>query len=70
MKRLIVNEKAIRRRMIDLDIKSVNQLSNISKVSRPVIYEYFGGKSPFSNTFLRLCASLDVKPNELLIESI
>jgi len=62
----MVNEKMIRKRMLDLDIKSIQQLSSLANVSKPVIYEYFNGKSPFSNTFSRLCEALETEPYEVL----
>lgn len=46
MKKLILNEKELRKRMIDLDIKTINELSVNSGVSKPTIYEYLNGKSP------------------------
>ena len=55
MKKLILNEKELRKRMIDLDIKTINELSVNSGVSKPTIYEYLNGKSPLSAAFVRLC---------------
>lgn len=66
MKNLIVDEKILRKKMIDLDIKSMNELASKSGVSKPTIYEYLNKKSPLSATFLRLCDFLDLDPSELL----
>lgn len=68
MKNLILNEKLLRKKMIDLDIKTVNELSAKSGVSKPTIYEYINGKSPLSATFIRLCEYLDITPYEILME--
>ena len=67
MKNLIVDEKVLRKKMIDMDIKSINDLATKSGVSKPTIYEYLNKKSPLSATFIRLCDYLDLDPNELLI---
>ena len=64
MKKLILNEKELRKRMIDLDIKTINELSVNSGVSKPTIYEYLNGKSPLSAAFVRLCDYLCVDPQE------
>ena len=55
MKNLILNEKKLRKKMIDLDIKTIN--------------EYINGKSPLSAAFVRLCNYLNVDPHEILIET-
>ncbi|EFE87432.1 helix-turn-helix domain-containing protein [Fusobacterium periodonticum] len=68
MKNLILNQKKLRKKMIDLDIKNINELSIKAGVSKPTIYEYINGKSPLSTTFIRLCNYLDVDPYEILIE--
>ena len=69
MKSLILNEKEIRKKMIDLDIKTINELATKSGVSKPTIYEYINGKSPLSAAFIRLCDYLNVNPHEILVES-
>ena len=69
MKNLILNEKELRKKMIDLDIKTVNELATKAGVSKPTIYEYINGKSPLSATFIRLCDYLNVDPHEILIET-
>lgn len=68
MKQFIVNEKKLRKRMIDCDIRTINDLSANSKVSKPTIYDYINGKSPFSDAFIRLCNYLETSPIELLTE--
>jgi len=69
MKNLILNEKELRKKMIDLDIKTINELATQAGVSKPTIYEYINGKSPLSAAFIRLCDYLNVNPHEILIES-
>lgn len=68
MKTLCVDEKAIRRKMIDLDIKTINDLAAKSGVSKPTIYEYLNGKSPLSDAFIRLCSFLEADPMDVLAE--
>ena len=69
MKNLILNEKKLRKKMIDLDIKTINELATRAGVSKPTIYEYINGKSPLSAAFIRLCDYLNVDPHEILIET-
>ena len=69
MKNLILNEKELRKKMIDLNIKTINELATRARVSKPTIYEYINGKSPLSAAFIRLCDHLDVDPHEILIET-
>lgn len=69
MKNLILNEKELRKKMIDLDIKTINELAAKAGVSKPTIYEYINGKSPLSAAFIRLCDYLDVNPDEILMEA-
>ena len=69
MKNLILNEKELRKKMIDLDIKTINELATKSGVSKPTIYEYINGKSPLSAAFIRLCDYLNVDPYEILIKT-
>lgn len=69
MKNLILNEKELRKKMIDLDIKTINELATKAGVSKPTIYEYINGKSPLSAAFIRLCDYLNVDPHEILIEA-
>ena len=68
MKNLVLNEKELRKRMIDLDIKTINELATKAGVSKPTIYEYINGKSPLSSAFVRLCEYLNVAQYEILIE--
>ena len=63
------NEKKLRKKMIDLDIKTINELATKTGVSKPTIYEYINGKSPLSAAFVRLCNYLNVDPHEILIET-
>ena len=60
------DEKIIRMRMIEKDIKTINELAEKSGVSKPIIYEYLNGKSPFNNTFIKLCDILEVDPLEFV----
>lgn len=69
MKNLILNEKELRKKMIDLNIKTISELATKVRVSKPTIYEYINGKSPLSATFIRLCDYLNVDPHEILIET-
>lgn len=69
MKNLILNEKELRKKMIDLDVKTTNELAAKAGVSKPTIYEYINGKSPLSAAFIRLCEYLSVTPREILIET-
>ncbi len=69
MKNLILNEKELRKKMIDADIKTINELAAKAGVSKPTIYEYINGKSPLSAAFIRLCDYLDVDPDEILMET-
>lgn len=69
MKTLRVDEKTIRRKMIDRDIKTINNLAARSGVSKPTIYEYLNGKSPLSDAFIRLCSFLEVNPMDVLTEA-
>lgn len=66
MKPPIVSEKALRKSMIDMDIKSINVLAARAGVSRPTIYELLNGKSPMSPSFIKLCGFLEADPMELL----
>ena len=69
MKNLILNEKELRKKMIDSDIKTINELAAKAGVSKPTIYEYINGKSPLSAAFVRLRAYLNADPHEILIET-
>ena len=69
MKNLILNEKELRKKMIDLDIKTINELATKAGVSKPTIYEYINGKSPLSAAFIRLCDYLSVNPRDILVET-
>ena len=57
---LVVDEKIIRKRMVDLDIKSINELAAKSGVSKPTISDYLNGKTPLSSAFVRLCEFLEL----------
>ena len=69
MKHLVADEKAIRRRMVDLDVKTISDLAAKSGVSKPTIYDYLNGKSPLSVAFVRLCEYLELNPSEVLMEA-
>ena len=69
MKNLILNEKKLRKKMIDLDIKTINELATKAGVSKPTIYEYINGKPPLSAAFIRLGYYLNMDPHEILIET-
>lgn len=68
MKKYIADEKKIRKLMIDKNIKSINELSKLSGISRPKLYEYLNGNTPMQNTFVRLADFFDLKPDELILE--
>lgn len=68
MKQLIVDEKAIRKRMVDLDVKTISDLAMKAGVSKPTIYDYLNGKTPLSVAFVRLCEYLELNPREALME--
>ena len=68
MSSMYVDEKQLRRIMIDRDIKTINELAQKSGVSKPTIYDYINGKSPMSEAFIRLCNYLEVKPSDILKE--
>lgn len=69
MKNLILNEKKLCKRRIDLDIKTINELTTKAGVSKATIYEYINGKFPLSAAFIRLCDYLNVDSYEILIEA-
>ena len=68
MKKYIADEKKIRKTMIDKNIKTINELSRLSGVSKPKIYEFLNGKTPLQTTFVRLAEFLEIDPNELIVE--
>ncbi|KNF09126.1 Cro/C1-type HTH DNA-binding domain-containing protein [Gottschalkia purinilytica] len=68
MKKYIADEKKIRKTMIDKNIKTINELSRLSGVSKPKIYEFLNGKTPLQTTFVRLAEFLEADPNELIVE--
>lgn len=68
MRKVIVDEKIIRKRMIDKNIKSITELAKSAGISKPTIYEFLNGKSPYSALFIRLCDFLELEPKELLID--
>ena len=67
MSKVLIDEKKLRKRMIDFDIKSITELSARSGISKPTIIGYFHGKTPFSMSFLRLCSFLEIDPSELIM---
>ena len=69
MNNVVLDEKKLRKRMIDLDIKTINELSVASGVSKPTIYDYINGKTPLSMAFIKLCEFLNMNPIELLDSS-
>ena len=68
MKKYIADEKKIRKTMIDKNIRTINELSRLSGVSKPKIYEFLNGKSPLQTTSVRLAEFLEIDPNELIVE--
>lgn len=69
MKKYIIDEKTIRKRMIDKNIRTIGDLALGSGVSKPTIYEYINGKSPIPTSLVKLCLFLDLKPSEIIIET-
>ena len=68
MKKYIADEKKIRKTMIDKNIKTIKELSRLSGVSKPKIYEFLNGNTPLQTTFVRLAEFLEIDPNELIVE--
>lgn len=68
MKKYIADEKKIRKTMIDKNIKTINEFSRLSGVSKPKIYEFLNGNTPLQTTFIRLAEFLEIDPNELIVE--
>ena len=68
MKKYIADEKKIRKIMIDKKIKTINELSRLSGVSKPKLYEFLNGKTPLQTTFVRLAEFLETDSNELIVE--
>ena len=66
LKKMIIDEKVLRKQMIEKDVKSINELAAKSGVSKPTIYEYLNGKTPFSSAFVKLCEYLELEPEEIL----
>lgn len=64
--KILVNEKKVRKQMIEKNIKSISELSAKSSVSKPTIYDYFNGKSPVSQPFIKLCECLELDPREVI----
>ena len=54
--------------MIDKNIKTINELSRLSDVSKPKIYEFLDENTPLQTTFVRLAEFLEIDPNELIVE--
>lgn len=67
MTRITADSKTIRKRMIDKDIKTLTELSQLSGVSKPKIHQYLSGKTPLATTFIRLCDFLELNPDELIL---
>lgn len=65
--KIIVDNKKFRKKMIDMNIQTITELSNLSGVSRPKIYQYLNGSNPFTTTFSRLCESLELNPIDLIL---
>lgn len=65
--KLVVDNKAIRKRMIDLNIKSITELSRLSGVSKPKIHQYLNGNTPLATTYIRLCSFLELNPNNIIL---
>lgn len=68
MKKYVLDAKKLKKLMIDLDIKSINDLSTGSGVSRPTIYELMNGKGVVSKPFLKICEYLNVEPLSFMDE--
>lgn len=68
MKKYVTDDKKIRKIMIDRNIKTINELSRLSGVSKPKIYEFLNGNTPLQTTFVRLAEFLEIDPNELIVE--
>lgn len=68
MKIYILDVRKLKKRMIDLDIRSINELSTGSGVSRPTIYEIMNGKGLISQPFLKICEYLQIEPFSLMEE--
>ncbi|MGB4394881.1 MAG: helix-turn-helix transcriptional regulator [Tepidanaerobacteraceae bacterium] len=68
MKKYLADEKKIRKIMIDKNIRSISELSRLSGVSKPKIYEFLNGKTPLQTSFVRLAKFLEIDPNELIVE--
>lgn len=68
MKTILVDEKAIRRQMVEIGIRTINELASRSGVSKPTIYDYLNGKPPLSDAFIRLCNCLELSPIDILVE--
>jgi len=68
MKKYIAEDKNIRKIMNDKNIKSISELSRLSGVSKPKIYEFLNGKTPMQTSFVRLAEFLEIDPNELIVE--
>lgn len=67
MSKITVDSKTIRKRMIDKDIKTLTELSQLSGVSKPKIHQYLSGKTPLATTFIRLCDYLELNPDDLIL---
>jgi len=44
------------------------ELSRLSVVSKPKIYEFLNEKTPMQTSFVRLAEFLEIDPNELIVE--
>lgn len=68
MKKYVLDVKKLKKLMVDLDIRSMNDLAAGSGVSRPTIYEMMNGKGLISQPFLKVCEYLKVEPLSLMEE--
>lgn len=66
MKKYVLDVKKLKKLMVDLDIKSLNDLAAGSGVSRPTIYDMMNGKGLVSQPFLKICEYLKVEPLSLM----
>lgn len=67
MNSYMIDKKALRKKMIDLEIESINQLAIEAGLSRQTIYTLFSGESIFGSSYKKLCKYLSVDPINLLV---
>ena len=63
----IVNEKKLRIAMINKDVRSFSELSELTGISRSTLAGYLKGKNPYASSYLKLCTFLNVEPEDLII---